>query len=87
MGVLKKKEPTKFTEQYIRKRLQLQAHSNKIDDCKLNLQEKFYYAFKNYENRCENNTMEKELQQCKDMINFLKTEYKAATGNYINEIF
>lgn len=62
-------------------------HSNKINDCKLNLQEKFYYAFKNYENRCENNTMGKELQHCKDMINFLKTEYKAATGNDINEIF
>ena len=31
--------------------------------------------------------MEKELQHCKDMINFLKIEYKAATGNDINEIF
>ena len=62
-------------------------HNNKIDDNVLNLKEKFYYAFKNYEDRCENNIMEDQLKKCRSMINFLKSEYKAATGNDINEIF
>lgn len=62
-------------------------HSNKIGDNVLNLQEKFYYAFKNYEDRCENNSYKSQIQKYKNTIDFLKAEYKAATGNDINEIF
>lgn len=62
-------------------------HNNKINDDVLNLKEKFYYAFKNYEDRCENNSYEKQIKNYKNTINFLKAEYKAATGYDINETF
>ena len=60
-------------------------HRKKINGNDLNLTDKFYYNYRNYQNQWLSGTAE-TIKKLKYQINSLKAEYKAATGYEIKDV-
>lgn len=62
-------------------------HKEKYSDEKLSLCEKFYYNWRSRIEQVEKNTPVNLIKKLRAEIDFLKAEYKAATGYDISEVF
>ena len=60
-------------------------HSEKIKDVSLNLTEKFYYNYREWKSACER--WYDDRKELVARIRFLESEYKAATGYDVRDIF
>lgn len=61
-------------------------HKEKYSDEKLNLCEKFYYNWRNRIAQIEQDTPRELIKKLRAEVDFLKAEYKAATGYDIKEV-